>query len=68
MAQRFERCPHCNHIGADLLRSERRSGLNIEYFVCRSCDGEWLDAHDSNESVFDLDSVQRTIEGTYTIH
>ena len=49
MAQVPERCPHCGHRGADILRSERRPGIRVIYLCCGACSGDWL----SNEDIDD---------------
>jgi hypothetical protein len=51
MAQVLERCPHCGHRGADILRSERRPGACVLYLSCRACSGDWLSAEDINDEV-----------------
>jgi len=49
MAQRLERCPHCDYLGADVWRSERRIGVKVVYLICRSCGGDWLETEDVPE-------------------
>jgi hypothetical protein len=49
----LERCPHCGHRGADVLRSERRPGACVLHLSCRTCSGDWLSTEDVDEKVFE---------------
>ena len=49
MAQRHARCPHCDHLSADVWRSERRTDIVVLYLICRSCCVEWLELEEAVE-------------------